>query len=101
LLSCRACPVALLRYNLGDFDGAHAAYKQALQFDGRSAPALHGLGATLLAMGKAPQAERTFELLSQLFPTDTHARLGAGSAAERQPGGSVRAVAAYEAILKR
>ena len=88
-------------YRLGDLEGAHAAYKQALQFDGRSAPALHGLGATLLMMDKAAAAERVFELASSLYPSDASAFLGRGAAAERQQGGSVRAVQAYEAVLAR
>ena len=88
-------------YSLNDLEGAHYAYKQALMFDGRSAPALHGLGATLLAMGKAPAAERVFELLTQLYPQDTQAFLGRGACAEQQSGGSVRAVQAYEAVLQR
>jgi hypothetical protein len=52
-------------------------------------------------MGKAPAAERVFELLAQLYPRDTAAFLGRGACAERQPGGSVRAVQAYEAVLAR
>jgi hypothetical protein len=65
------------------------------KFDGRSAPALHGLGTTLLRMDKASAAERVFELLTQLYPNDLAANLRRGSAAEQQK------VQAYLAILAR
>lgn len=87
-------------YHLKDYETAHLTYKQALQFDGRSSLALHGLGATLLMLEQSQAAERVFELLTHLYPTDLAAHLGRGFCAEKQPAGSVRAVASYETILK-
>ena len=87
-------------YALGDYNAAHEIYSDALQFDGEDDSLLFGLGVTLLMLRKPSAAERVFDVLSQLHPSNTRAWLGRGMSAERQQGGFERAIASYQSILR-
>ena len=99
------CRLGRARENVGDVDGALAAFQRAREIDGASLPALKGLGALLARRGAWDEALPVLEAIlahhrDSLSPAEVAVTCGwVGQILERQ-GWSERAAESFEKALE-
>jgi len=87
------------RYDAGDFEGAIAAFDQALEIDPKFNPAWNGLGGALNGLGRYSEAIAALETVLEIDPKFHYAWNGLGNALN-DLGRYNEAIAAYDQALK-